>query len=204
MGYQYDIFISYKRDPETYRWIKNHFEPLLTLRVGLELGRKVDIFIDDQLEAGTTWPIDLGLKLGCSRIIVPLFTRTYFNSKWCACELSLMLSRERSLGYRIGINSQGLIVPATIHDGDTFPNQISHIQRFGIQQCFNVRMADDSPRAAELDDILAHNAPAFANAINQAPPWQSTWSDQAAKEFYDLLFQRDEPEQESVPRLTNA
>lgn len=202
MGYQFDIFISYKRNPETYRWIKTHFEPLLALRVELELGRKADIFIDDQLESGTTWPIELGLKLGCTRILVPLFTRTYFNSKWCNGELSLMLAREKGLGYRSGSNSLGLIVPATIHDGDTFPHQISHIQRFGIQQCFNVRMTIDSPRAAELDDILTREAPAFANAINHAPPWQSSWPEEAAEEFYNLLFQEEEPQQESVPRLT--
>ena len=203
MSYRHDIFISYKRDPETYRWIKNHFEPLLALRVGLELGRKAEIFIDDQLEVGATWPIDLGVQLGCSRILVPLFTRTYFSSKWCGMELRLMLSRESSLGYRAGSNSLGLIVPATIHDGDSFPSQISHIQRFSIQQCFNVRMAVDSPRAAELDDILTRNAPAFANAISHAPPWQNNWQDEAAKKFYDLLFQ-EEAQQESVPRLINA
>jgi hypothetical protein len=202
MGYQYDIFISYKRDPETHRWIMEHFKPLLELRVGLELGRKVDVFIDDKLEVGTTWPIELGNTLGCSRILVPLFTKTYFSSKWCTCELSLILSRESSLGYRAGTNSVGLIVPATIHDGDDFPYHLSHIQRLGIQQCFNVRMARESPRAEELDDILARNASSFAAAIHHAPPWQDKWPEEAAQEFYDLLFQ-EEPQQDSVPRLTN-
>jgi hypothetical protein len=201
MGYQYDIFISYRRNPETYRWIKNHFEPLLSLRVELELGRPVEIFIDDQIDAGASWPYDLGLKLGCSRILVPLFTRTYFNSKWCSLELSLMMSREKSLGYRTPQNSHGLIVPAAIHDGDTYPSQISHIQWFGIQKCFNVRMSVDSPLAAELDDTLARFAPSFSNAIQNAPAWQNSWPDQAAQDFYNLLYQAEEPQQDSVPRL---
>lgn len=47
MSYQHDIFISYRRNPETYVWITEHFVPLLTLRVELELGRKPLIYIDD-------------------------------------------------------------------------------------------------------------------------------------------------------------
>ncbi len=54
MGYIHDIFISYRRNPETHEWIKAHFEPLLKLRVGFELDRDIDVFIDDRLEIGAS------------------------------------------------------------------------------------------------------------------------------------------------------
>ncbi len=203
MGYQNDIFISYKRDPETYRWIKDHFEPLLVHSVTLELGRQVTVFIDDQIEAGTSWPNELGAELGCSKILVPLFSRTYFSSKWCCLELSQMLSREQKLGYRTVNNRNALIVPVAVHDGDSFPQHIAHIQYFGIHNCFNVRMGINSPRAEELADILSKKAQAFATAISQAPNWQPNWQMDAAEQFYAHLY-HDAPQQESVPRLTNV
>lgn len=203
MSYQHDIFISYKRDPETYRWIKDHFEPLLVHSVTLELGWQASVFIDDQIEAGTSWPIELGMKLGCSKILVPLFSRTYFSSNWCCLELSHMLSREQEVGCRTINNPHVLIVPVAVHDGDSFPNNIAHIQHFGIQNCFNVRMGINSPRAEELANILSQKAVAFANAINHVPPWDSNWQVDAAQQFYAQLY-RVAPQQDSVPRLTSV
>lgn len=42
MAYKNDIFISYRRNPETLEWINNHLVPLLSLRLGFELGRVRD------------------------------------------------------------------------------------------------------------------------------------------------------------------
>lgn len=203
MSYQYDIFLSYKRDPETYRWIKDHFEPLLTHSVALELGRSVSVFIDDQIEAGSSWPVELGMKIGQSRIIAPLFSRTYFSSRWCCLELSLMLSREKEVGYRTTAKPNILIVPAAIHDGSSYPAYVGHIQHFGIQNCFNVRMGVNSPRAEELADILSKKSSAFADAIKHAPRWRTNWQETAAEEFYKQLYQ-ETPQQDSVPRLINT
>ena len=57
MAYKYDIFISYRRDNLTRKWIETHFVPLLEHHINLELGRKPIIYIDTMLENGTTWPI---------------------------------------------------------------------------------------------------------------------------------------------------
>src|SRR5258705_3820007 len=96
MAYQYDIFISYRRNEESRRWIEAHFEPLLKLRVDLNLGREPVVFIDDRIESGTSWPLQLASALATSRILVPLWTKTYFQSKWCTEELSHMLAREQA------------------------------------------------------------------------------------------------------------
>jgi len=47
MAYRYDIFISYKRHPETLGWIKKHFEPLLGHAVGMALGKEPAIFVHE-------------------------------------------------------------------------------------------------------------------------------------------------------------
>src|SRR6478609_2128376 len=94
MSYQHDIFISYRRNSETYVWIMEHFVPLLQLRVELELGRKPDIFVDNQIDSGTSWPASLGVALGGSRVLIALWSANYLASVWCAAELSHMLGRE--------------------------------------------------------------------------------------------------------------
>src|SRR5206468_1272389 len=113
----HDVFISYRRDDLTRAWIEKHFIPLLSTHVFLELGRHPDFYIDVQLESGTTWPLSLGTALGTSRIIIPLWSKTYLNSIWCSSEISHMLEREIKTGSRTVQKPGGLVFPTVIHDG---------------------------------------------------------------------------------------
>jgi hypothetical protein len=204
MSYEYDIFISYRRDEgsETLNWIKQHFCPLLSLRVGQELsGGRVKVFLDEQIESGTSWPHDLGKKLGRSKILVALLSKNYFSSPWCALKLSHMLAREKSKAMRTAAKPQGLIVPLVIHDCDPPPAAISHIQNVDIKRCFNPRMRRDGQLGEELDEILTREAEALANAINAAPRWTNSWSLEAADAFYHTLI-KGHPSQKTRPRYT--
>lgn len=203
MTYRHDIFISYRRNPETLQWVKNHFLPLLALRVELELDRDIDIFIDEQLKSGISWPLQLGEELGCSRIMIALWTGNYLHSDWCALELSHILARERETGRRTTDNPRGLCIPVIIHDGERLPATMADVQYFEIRRSFNVRMAKDSPRAEELDAILAQEAPAIAKAIECAPPWRTKWPVKAQKAFYKALFRKEEVLQRRPPRFTD-
>src|SRR5262245_4707024 len=114
-GYLFDIFISYKRDPETRIWIEKHLRPLLNTHVGYEVGRPLQIFIDDQLETGANWPIQLGENLARSRILLALWSKPYFSSKWCVLEMSHMLARDKHNRRRAKFNAPGLVCPVVIH-----------------------------------------------------------------------------------------
>ena len=66
MNYRHDIFISYKRDPETLFWISEHFLPLLKLNVSQCLGRDPNIYIHEitgMIQVGTAWPVELGEEI---------------------------------------------------------------------------------------------------------------------------------------------
>ncbi len=203
MDYQHDIFISYRRHAETRAWIEEHFKPLLELRVEQELNRRPDLYVDTRLESGSTWPADLAVALGRSRILIALWSGNYLASPWCTLEFSLMLRRERESGLRTVEYPHGIVVPAFIHDGNKFPTELAHISYFEIQQSFNVRMARNSPRAEELDGILAAQAPAIAHCIEAAPTWNSAWSALAADALFAQLHQRA-PAQSILPRFTTA
>lgn len=201
MAYQHDIFISYRRYPEARDWITDHFLPLLELRVDFELGRKPNIYVDSQLESGTSWPVSLAIALGASRILIPLWSGNYLASVWCTEELSHMLAREEKTGLRTPERPHGVIVPAFIHDGERFPKALRHIQHFEIQKTFNVRMPRNSARAEELDAVLTAQAPAIAACIENAPAWRRAWPRQAAARFFKRFHQR-EAMQATVPRFT--
>jgi hypothetical protein len=202
MSYQHDIFISYRRNHETFFWITEHFVPLLTLRVELELGRKPLIYVDNQIESGTSWPASLGAAIGASRVLIALWSGNYLASVWCAEELSHMLGREREAKLRTVDRPHGVVIPAFIHDGDRFPAELAHIEHFEVQKSFNVRMARNSPRAEELDAALAAQAPAIAACINHAPAWRRAWPKEAAAGFFRRFYQQAEALQTTVPRFT--
>jgi hypothetical protein len=202
MSYSYDVFISYRRNEETLGWIKDHFIPLLSLRLEFELQRKPTIFVDDQMESGASFPPALGAALGASRVLIALWTANYFASVWCAEEFSQMLDREAQAQMRSATKPQGLIIPAFIHDGASFPADLQHIKPFEIQSSFSPRMARTSPRAEELDTALAAQAPAIANSIKSAPPWRKKWPAKSTRKFYALFHRHAESVQTNVPRFT--
>jgi hypothetical protein len=202
MGYEHDIFISYRRNPETLSWLTEHFIPLLELHVELELERKPKIYVDKQLESGASWPLSLGTALGNSRILIALWTGNYLSSAWCAEEFSQMLAREQEANLRTAERPNGVVIPAFVHDGEKFPRELGHIQYFEIQKCFNVRMQRTSPRAEELDAILTAQAPAIKECIARAPIWQNSWPVATANQFFTKYFQQLAAEQRDVPRFT--
>lgn len=166
------------------------------------MGVSPTIFIDDQLETGTSWPVSLGTALGASRIIIPLWSGNYLSSKWCVAELSHMIARERETGLRSLNKPRSVIVPIVIHDGEEekIPQEIRDIQRLSIKDYFNVRMPRNSNRAEQLDDALNDHAEEIAACIDSAPPWRKSWGIDGARELMDTL-QRPQPSQTNLPRL---
>ena len=203
LAYEYDIFVSYKRSEETLGWLKENFLPLLIHRTELELGYVPNVYTHEITHtiAGGTWPLELGHALGSSRILIALWTRTYFNSVWCTEEMSHMLAREKATGSRTPENTLGLTIPMVIHDGDEFPEDLGHIQRLQFQRVYNTRMRKDGALAEELSDLLATSAPGIAAAIRRAPEWRPSWPKDEAKLFFDRYYERGKPSQTSVPRF---
>jgi hypothetical protein len=202
MSYQHDIFISYRRDHLTRTWIEKIFIPPLSSHIFYELGNHPQFYIDELLESGTTWPLSLGSALGTSRTIILLWSKTYLNSIWCSSEISHMLEREIKTGFRTVQKPGGLIFPTIIHDGETMPINLSSIQKVEIQDCFNVKMSPDSPRAELLSEKLKPLGKAIAGAIGNAPDWQADWKIDAANAFYQQFYNSTQAQQTQTPKFT--
>ena len=200
MSYKYDIFISYRRHGEWPDWVKEKFLPIFYHWIGEELGRDVRIFFDQNVESGTSWPNELAYALAHSKVLVPLWSRQYFNSNWCKAELSHMLMREKECGFRTPNKPTGLIIPATIHDGQDLPKVIRSISYEQLQECTNIRMAKNSSTEEELSRKICRWAPSIVKAICEVPPHDLNWASMTYEDFSGL-YETSESKQYELPSL---
>lgn len=200
MSYQYDIFISYRRNKEVHNWINDHFLPLLKANVEFELGWEPDVFVDDQLEAGGIWPLHLANSISSSRILIALWTKTYLASEWCALEMSHMLERDK--GFRSQDQPYSLIIPVVIHDGETIPTELSIVQKIEIKNFFTIRMHKDSESSEKLSQALYAKAGDIAAAIKRAPNWEDAWRGEATNSFFKKYYNLQEPVQKELTTFT--
>lgn len=198
MGYKYEVFISYRRHGQWPQWVKEQFLPLFDHWLGEELGTDYAIYIDQNMKEGLSWPDELAYALSHSKVLVPLWSRQYFYSKWCQAELAHMLARQKECKLGTNKNRQCLIVPAIIHDGQDRPKFISDISCLEIQDCTSIRMAKGSPKGEELEDRIKKWVPSIARAIESAPKHNPEWLDLTADEFL-RLFNSTAPRQTQLP-----
>lgn len=203
MAYRYDIFVSYRRDPEALLWLSQHFVPILKSRVSQELPHTITTFVHEvtaQIPAGTAWPVELGETIGQSRILVALWSGNYLASEWCCQELALMLDREAKVKARTVANKFGLVIPVIVHDGESIPGKLANAQHLEIKECFNSRMPVQGAKAEILADRIGIHAAGIAAAIKAAPPWRKEWPKKASQQLI-RAFERQQPSQRKLPRF---
>jgi hypothetical protein len=203
MAYEYDIFVSYRRDAEALIWIRRFLKPLLIHRLRAELGREPDVYVHEvgnQIPAGVAWPVELGDVIGRSRVLVALWSGDYLSSEWCTQELALMLGRERRIGARTPANKYGLVIPIVAHDGDTIPPLLAAAQKLEVSEYFNSRMPDEGTKAEKLSDLILLHSPGIAAAIKAAPRWQKAWPQQDAAKLMKAFVIKQRT-QRTLPRF---
>jgi hypothetical protein len=200
MNYEFDVFLSYSRASEWPSWVKRSFMPIFHHWLTAELGRDARIFVDFELDTGVSWPSSLGRALARSTVLVPLWSRNYFTSDWCKCEMAQMRAREDRHGYRSPGKPLGLIIPAIVHDGDTFPDVIADINHINISSFSNVRMDPNGVTAERLSQAIKDWVPSVVKAIETAPAYDNEWDQLDANAFVQQFSIRAR-QQLTVPRL---
>jgi hypothetical protein len=186
MGYEWDVFLSYRRSNDWPMFVEKHFYPKLQQWLDAWVGDDTKIFVDSRvIETGDSWPHQLAHGLAHSKVMLCLWSRQYFTSRWCALELSQMLARRRSLTGRSG--PPPLVLAALIHDSETVDPDLRDIQRFPMQKYSNPWISDGSPTAERLAEEINTLAAHVADALHQAPEWDDSWPDLVTKEFARLF-----------------
>lgn len=199
--YEHDIFISYRRiDKDWIKWTRENFiRPLRALlRPGLG---DVNIFIDHQIETGASWPAHLARALARSRLLIPILSRDYFNSDWCRLELALMHKREQLLGFRSPSQTEVLILPVVIDDGNSFPPEVQVMQGESIHDFAVPFMSTSGLRQEEFAAHLKSWCPRIEQALQKIPPYDPVWEELAHAQFA-TMFQMKMAVQKTVPGLS--
>ncbi len=176
-GYEYDIFLSYKRAGNVPGWVVNHFYPLLRDALTDLRPSPPRIFLDEQMEAGVHWPNALARALRRSRYMVAVWSVPYFESAWCMAEWRSMLLRMQLLGLGTEADPQGLVYPVVFADGEFFPEEA----RVWLDKWDLSRWAvpfpgfRDTPVYHEFYHAVNALAARVAARLDAAPAWQPDW-----------------------------
>jgi hypothetical protein len=171
MTYEYEAFFSYKRDPQTDNWhekVKEKLEFWLRMELNVPLGR---LFFDrTAIRSGMEWRRKLGDSLKRSKCIICIWSPCYFQSQWCMSEWKTFRARENACGV-------DLILPATIHDGDYFPNEAKSKQYDDFSEYTStIRTFWETERADEFEhQKLKSFARDLAALIRNTPPYSDNF-----------------------------
>jgi hypothetical protein len=188
MGYKYDVFLSYKRGRPFGEWTQKHFYPEFKGILAEALGREdVKIFVDTgEISSGDTLPPRIKSAIAHSRCLVAIWTPLYFTSGWCQRELSVMLKRERLLGYRTAERPEGLIIPIKVFDGDRFPRFTNNIfQRDFSEYAVLGEGFFKTEKYVNFQFAVRDFSFEVAKAIENSPIWRKEWIEDLT--FNDLI-----------------
>ena len=171
-GYQYDVFLSYRRSGpgNAARWVQQHFCRMLVDCLADQVG-PASVFIDTSAETGTHWPTMLQQALARSKMLVAIWSPPYFASPWCLAELETMSARERAVG---GVTQ--LVYPLIYSDGETFPDMAKRRQGRPVHKVSNPFPSfEGSHRQADLHDETCAIAIELASLLARVPVWRADW-----------------------------
>lgn len=121
MGYQYDVYFSYKRNAESDPWY-SRMRDKLKYWVGIELGESPTIFFDrEDIHPGHAYEQRMRHALRDSRCLVCFWSPMYFNAPWCQIEWLTFLRRSE-------LTKRDLVLPASVHGREKFPERALQTQ----------------------------------------------------------------------------
>lgn len=175
-GYEFDVFISYRRRGNPLNWVLNHFYPRLRDYLDDHLDKDPALFIDVDMEKGTHWPTRLENALNRTKILVPIYTPQYFRSSWCLAEWRTMAAREVVLGLRSGERTQSLIYPILLNDSVNFPADARlhnwwDLKKWNSPDLVFQQSVEWVSFLRQIDAI----AEDLASLLPQVPDWQPDW-----------------------------
>lgn len=204
MAYEFDIFLSYKRGQQHGTWVNEILWPLLAPYIEDAVGgRDIRIFKDDrEILSGSEWEKSIMKSLLNSRIMVAVLSPKYFNSEWCIREFQMFHYRQIRLGYMSEENTNGLIVPIKLNDGDYFPICVGKIQSLDCRNYFKTGEGfTKTTQYADLQDKLNAWSHDVAHAIKNSPEWSEEWKEKEWIENSKLMVDLTTVEPTTPPLL---
>lgn len=175
-GYKFDIFISYCRHGSVQKWLLNHFYPKFKDCLADQYAPVPKVYVDRSMPRGVHWPSDLKKALRHSKILIPLFTPPYFESKWCLAEWQSMQAREKLLGLAGPDNPQGLVYPILYSDSENFPMAAREISRWDFKGLSTPEPVFQTSREwIQFHHKVTDVAQDVVELLKHVPEWRPDW-----------------------------
>ena len=174
MGYEFDIFVSYRRTDTIGKWVKNHLVPKLQSRLNEVSPDDIEIFCDFSMADGLNFPAELKRQIKASKLLLGIWSANYFRSEWCMAEWESFRERQKQLGLFTEDHTQGLIYPIRYSDGDYFHSEahITQCKKDFSQLNHAEESFRDSTKYLEFDNLVKQVAEDLVARLNAVPAWQ--------------------------------
>lgn len=180
MSYEYDVFFSYKRDPESDGWHQRLKDKIAFWLKKENYGEAARIFFDtEDIRTGQRWKQKLADALKKSKCIVCIWSPDYFKSKYCLSEWTTFEKRGSLL-------KMDLVVSAHFCDGENFPPAAKDRQSMNFEKyASTIPVFWETARADEFEQKhIRPFAKDIAAILNAQPPFQPDFPlDEAAEEL---------------------
>jgi TIR domain-containing protein len=171
-GYDWDVFISYRRLGPVAPWVRKSLYPTLAGWL-TQMVNGARVFLDDDVLGGGATPEECLKHLHRSKCLLAVWIPVYADSDWCVAEWRAMRDREESLGAGSGTH---LLYPVAYTGwGDSKSNMLPILgEQRKVQPHADFR--DDNCRldprlkpkmTARVEKIASD----LASVIRSVPPW---------------------------------
>lgn len=168
MSYEWDVFISYRREALVRDWTRRVFVPVFKQWWPHVCGGDPRIFIDeDSIEPGAPWPVALEDALRRSRCLLGVWSPDYFTSDWCLAEFHTMLRRQQATGATI-------VVPLQFSDGDFYPDEARALEWITVEP-YNWMRSRSRANTRGFVRTVQNVCQRVAEVVRTAPAWDARW-----------------------------
>lgn len=172
MGYEYEIFVSYRRSVTIGTWVKEHLVPLLEARLCEVAEADIRLSCDYRMATGTRWPEELKHRIAASKVLLAIWSADYFRSDWCMAEWQSFRRREEVLGLFTASRTDGLVYPIRYADGEYFHPEAKNAQWKDLaslnypHEAFRL-----SAKYLDFDEAVQEIAQELVQMLGRVPPW---------------------------------
>lgn len=175
-GYKFDVFISYCRHGNVRKWLENHFYQKLVDCLADQFAPAPKVYVDWTMPRGVHWPSELEKAVRHTKIMVPVLTPQYFESRWCMAEWRSMREREKMLSLAGPNIPQTLRYPILFADSKNFPDEGRELSWEDFKEFAHPDPGfQDSREYMPFHKRVVTLAEDLAGLLARVPAWQADW-----------------------------
>jgi hypothetical protein len=175
MDYEWDLFVSFRREDSWTPWTHDYFKRELIAYLQPELQRRPSIYVDDRSPGDVSSATALGTKLARSRALLAVFSGDYWTSQWCLHELDLMLDRAAG-----GLEH---VIAVIVHDSKDLEPPIGLIESTSLEGFRFTHMDMSGNLYQQFSAAIRNLAPRLCDTIDNSPVIDGAWVASCVERF---------------------